>query len=55
MMFKNFSANGVAFDADASSDVLRRVKDKNEDQPTSPIDVPNSFLNSQTDFNKFVS
>ena len=54
MMFKNFSADGKAFDADRADGVPhRRVLDKKGDQPKSPIDIPNSSLNSQKDFNDF--
>ena len=46
-MFKNFSADGKAFDADRADGVpLRRVLDKKGEQPKSPIDIPNSSLNS---------
>jgi erythromycin esterase-like protein len=47
MMFKKFSANGIAFEADRPEGAaLRRQLDKKGEQPKSPIDIPNSTINS---------
>jgi len=54
MMFKKFSANGVAFEADRPEGTpLRRGLDSKGDKPKSPLDIPSSSLNSNKDFGDF--